>query len=284
MHEDEVDVHADVVRALLAEQFPRWASLPIARVAHAGTDHHIFRIGDELQARLPKHAPSTGQYELEAALLPRLAPHLPVEVPVPVAQGEPGAGYPFTWGLYRWLPGAPPREATVQLAGDLAAFVGALQRIDTAGGTPGAWRGGPLARRDRATRAGLDWLGDPHATAVWEAALAAPPWGREPVWLHGDVLEGNLLVRGGRLCAVIDWGCAVVGDPAFDYIAAWSLLAPVRSEFREAAGVDDATWTRARGLALSQAVVALPYYLHSAPAIVERSRTVVKEVAADADL
>jgi aminoglycoside phosphotransferase (APT) family kinase protein len=286
MHDDEIELREDVVRRLLEQQLPEWAALPLARVPTYGTDNVLFRLGDELQVRLPRLRPNerSTQISFEAEWLPRLRPHLPVEIPDVVAIGEPTREYPYTWGVYRWLDGAPPVDGTAQLAHDLAAFLAALQRVDTAGAPRGTHRGGPLALRDRGTRAELDRLGDPRATAVWEAAVAAPAWDGEPVWLHGDILEGNLLVRDGRLTGVLDWGAAAVGDPAFDYIAAWSLLSPVRDEFRAATGVDDATWARARGLALSQAVVALPYYLHISPPIVERSRKVIKETTADADL
>jgi aminoglycoside phosphotransferase (APT) family kinase protein len=286
MHDDEIELREDVARRLLEQQFPQWAALPLARVPTYGTDNVLFRLGDELQLRLPRLTPDqrSTQIAFEAEWLPRLRPHLPVEIPELVAIGEPSPEYAHRWAVYRWLDGAPPVAGTVELARDLAAFIAALQRCDTARAPAGRDRGGPLELRDRGTRRCLEWLDDERATAVWEAALAAPPWDGEPVWLHGDLLEGNLLVRDGRLAAVIDWGCARVGDPAFDYIPAWSLLAPVRDAFRAATGVDDATWTRARGLAVSQAVIALPYYLHISPPIVERSRRVIKEATADADL
>jgi aminoglycoside phosphotransferase (APT) family kinase protein len=286
MHADEIDVPEPLVRQLLEQQFPAWARLPLAPVASYGTDNRLYRLGDSLVVRLPKIDWATGQIALEETLLPRLAPQLPVSVPEIVAVGEPALGYPWRWAVYRWLDGEPPAAATCRLALDVAAFVLALQAIDTDGGRPGTGRGGPLALRDAETRAALARLGDEidvaAARRAWDAALAAPPWDRAPVWLHGDILEGNLLVSGGRLTAVIDWSCAAIGDPAFDYAIAWSLLAPVRDEFRAATGADDATWARARGLALSQAAIALPYYRDTTPPIAARSRLVIREVLADA--
>lgn len=285
MHADEIDVDADIVRALLREQFPDWAAWPPVRVQHGGTDHHIFRLGGELQARLPKHEPSTGQFEKESALLPLLAPSLPVDVPEPLALGRPGGGYPFTWGVYRWLPGEPPKEGTPELAHDLAGFLAALQQIDVAGAPPARHRGAPL-RDSEFTRSSLDQLADEFDVAalagLWESALAEPPWDKAPVWLHGDLLAGNLLLRDGRLAAVLDWGPACAGDPACDYMVAWSLLSPVRDEFRRATGVDDATWNRARGWALWQATVALPYYRDTNPAMVAQSRGVIDELLREA--
>ena len=285
MHSDEVEVPADLVRLLLAEQFPHWARLPLAPVPSYGTDNVLYRLGSELLVRLPKIDSATGQIPLEGELLQRLAPHLPVEIPRVVSIGEPAHGYPWRWAVYRWLEGAPPRGGTRELAHDLASFLAALQRIDPTGARAGRSRGGPLALRDAETRAALAQLDREidvgAATGAWEAALHAPPWPHASVWLHGDLLEGNLLVRGGRLGAVIDWGAACAGDPAFDYHIAWSLLAPVREEFRAACGVDDDTWARARGLALSQALIALPYYLETSPPIVARSRLAIEQVLAD---
>ena len=286
MHDNEVEVPAHLVRRLLEEQFPEWAGLPLTRVPSYGTDNVLYRLGDELLVRLPKIDWATEQIPLEVELLPRLAPLLPVEIPEILALGEAALGYPWTWAVYRWIDGAQPKVGTDVLARDLATFVAALQRVDTAGARAGASRGGPLSLRDANTRAALAQLDGEidveAATAAWEAALDTPPWPHEPVWLHGDLLEGNLLVRDGRLCGVIDWGAACAGDPAFDYHIAWSLLAPVRDEFRAACGVDDDTWARARGLALSQALIALPYYLETSPPIVARSRLVIREVLGDA--
>ena len=285
MHADEIDVPADLVRRLLELRFPQWAELPLVDVPSYGTDARLYRLGGEFVVRLPKIHWATSQVEMEQSLLPRLATHLPVAIPEVVAVGEPALGYPWRWAVYRWLDGEPPQTGIVQLARDLTAFIAALQRIDTSDARRGTHRGGPLGLRDAGTRAALAELGDEvdiaAVASAWEAALAVPPWSKESVWLHGDILEGNLLIRDGRLTAVIDWGCACVGDPAFDYAIAWSLLAPVRESFRAATDVDGDTWARARGLALSQALIALPYYLHSSPPIAERSRFIIREVLAD---
>lgn len=285
MHEDELDVPADLVRELLELTFPQWAELPLVHVPSYGTDARLYRLGDELVVRLPKIHWATSQIEMEQRLLPLLTPHLPVAIPEIVAVGEPALDYPWRWAVYRWLDGEAPRTGTVQLARDVAAFIAALQRIDTSDAQRGTDRGGPLELRDRATRAALEKLGDDidigAATRAWQAAVAVRAWPHESVWLHGDILEGNLLMHDHRLAAVIDWGCVCVGDPAFDYAIAWSLLAPVRESFRVATDVDDDTWARARGLALSQALIALPYYRDTSPPIAERSRLIIREVLAE---
>jgi aminoglycoside phosphotransferase (APT) family kinase protein len=286
MHVDEVAVSAELVHRLLEAQFPEWAELPLAPFAHGGTDHFIFRLGDELQVRLPKHEPSTGQVEKEMVVLPRLAPHLAVSVPEPLARGEPAEGYPFTWGVYRWLKGEPPRDATAQLARELAAFVNTLQRIDPADAPAPRHRGAPL-RDDGFIRKSIAQLAPDFDPGVvmreWERVLTAAPWDRAPVWVHGDLLASNVLVLRARLVAVLDWGGACAGDPAADYMIAWSLLAPVRDEFRAALDVDDATWARARGWALWQAAAALPYYRDTNPPMVEHARSALAGVLADTD-
>jgi aminoglycoside phosphotransferase (APT) family kinase protein len=263
MHIDELEIGEALVRRLLAEQFPEWADRPLRRVQPAGTVSAIFRLGNDLSLRLARREGPTEPGGKELDWLPRLAPRLPLEVPVPVAQGRPTAEYPWFWDVYTWLEGetVPVEEIdTIKAARDLAAFVGALQQVDPAGAPPG--RGIPLAERDKEIRY---WLarfdGDPAVTGEWERALAAPPWRGPPVWHHGDLDVRNWLVRDGRISGVIDWDSMGVGDPACDVMVAWKLHSrAARDAFRESLPVDEATWERARGWALSQAVAALAYY------------------------
>jgi aminoglycoside phosphotransferase (APT) family kinase protein len=212
---------------------------------------------------------------------------------MPLFRGEPGAGYPYPWSVYRWLDGhnaaqEPPADLN-QAGVELAQFLLALQSIDPTGGPPAAehgLRGAPLSGRDAATRQAIDNLEDMidagAATAVWEAALRAGEWRHLPVWFHGDLLPGNLLVSGGRLSAVIDWGGLGVGDPACDLVIAWALFSGAsRAAFRAALGVDDATWVRGRGHALSQALIFIPYYRHTNPLGVAYHRRTLDAVLAD---
>ncbi len=294
MHADEVPTDAGLVRRLLAAQFPQWAGLPIAPCPSSGTDNAIYRLGVDRTVRLPRIHWAVGQVAKEQRWLPVLAPLLPLAIPVPLAMGVPGEGYPWHWSVYPWLAGenvtaeriANPR----QLATDLAGFILALQRIDAAGGpTPGehnSGRGVPLAERDARTRAAIassQGLIDTSAvTAAWDAALRAPAWDRPPAWIHGDLEAGNLLAVAGRLSAVIDFGCLGVGDPACDLLAAWSLFpASTREVFRAALRADDATWARGRGWALSTALIALPYYQDTNRVLADRSRLKIAEVLAD---
>jgi len=256
MHVDELAIDEPLVRRLVAEQFPEWANLQLARVEPAGTDNAIFRLGDMLAVRLPRIDGPPQPGGREQTWLPRLAPYLPLETHVPVAQGTPGAGYPWYWDVYTWVDGSSvgmDAIDAVQAAGDLAGLVAALQRIDPSGAPPGR---------------GVTLGDDPALTEEWESALAVSPWEGPPVWHHGDLDVRNWLVRSGRIAAVIDWSCMGVGDPAVDVMVAWKLHSPeARAAFRDALPTDDATWRRARGWALSQAIGALAYYTPESNAV-----------------
>jgi aminoglycoside phosphotransferase (APT) family kinase protein len=294
MHADEVDTDPPLVRRLLADQFPQWADLSIDPVESSGTDNAIYRLGEDMAVRLPRIPGGTGTIDKELRWLPTLAPLLPVAISQPLAKGSPGQGYPWHWSVHRWLAGESVNVERladpVGLAQDLGGFVAAMRRIDTAGapiaGRDGS-RGVPLARREAATReaiAQLDGVVDGSSvTAAWDAAVRAPTWQRPGVWIHGDLLSGNVLVDGrGRLSAVIDFGCMAVGDPACDVMAAWTLFeAEGREAFRSAIEVDDDSWARGRGWALSFALIALPYYVHTNPVFVRDARHVIREVLAD---
>ncbi len=294
MHADEVDTDASLVRRLLAAQFPRWAGLRIEAVATAGTDNALYRLGEDMVVRMPRIHWAVGQVDKEQEWLPKLAPHLPLAIPVPLAMGEPAESYPWRWSIYRWLDGeeatleglADPGEAARQLA----RFVAALRRVDASGGpAPGehnSGRGVPLATRDERVRAALAALRgtlDTEAAArAWEAALGAPEWSGPPVWIHGDLRPGNLLEQQGRLSAVIDFGCLGVGDPACDLMVAWNLLsAETRVVFRASLAADDASWARGSGWALSTGLIALPYYKSTNPTLAGISRRTIDQVLAD---
>lgn len=263
MHVDELEVDEALARGLLAEQFPEWEGLSLLRVEPSGTEHAIFRVGERLAMRLARRQGATTPGGKEVEWLPRLVPLVPLEIPVPVAQGRPTDEYPWFWHVHTWVEGdtVPVEQIDpIRAALDLAAFVAALQRVDPAGAPPG--RGVRLADRVEETRYWLERLGGARSiTTEWEHALAAPPWEGEPTWHHGDLDARNWLVRDGRICGVIDWGSMGVGDPACDVMVAWKLHSKVaRDAFRDALPTDDETWERARGWALSQAVAALAYY------------------------
>ncbi len=288
MHDDQVDSDASLVRRLLSEQFPEWAALPIRRLESDGTDNAIYRLGDDLVARLPLIHWAVGQVEKEHIWLPKIAPFLPLAVPEPLAVGQPGHGYPWRWSVHRWIDAENARTELItdgrQAAMDLARFVGALHALDLPG-APVSQRGEPLATRDEATRWAINAVRhefDAKAlTAVWEDALAAPPWDGAPIWVHADLTDGNILVRDGRLHAVVDFSMLGLGEPANDLDAAWDLFSgESRETFRAALGIDDATWARARGWAITS-VFGIPYYEHTNPGIVARARRRIAAVLAE---
>jgi len=289
MHADELHTDVPLVRRLLAGQFPHWADLPLERAPSSGTDNALYRLGDDMVVRLPRIHWAVGAVDKDIRWLPSLAPLLPVAVPVPLAKGAPAEGYPWDWGIYPWLEGENPDvdriAGTDSVTTDVTRFVEALHRIDPTGGPP-ARRGAPLEVQDDEARAALPALRGTidtrAATAVWEAALRTPAWSGPPVWIHGDLLPGNLLFQRGRLTGVIDWGGVGVGDPACDLIVAWALLPPdARDRFRAELGVDDATWARGRGWALSIGLIALPYYRETNPGLAATARHLIREVLAD---
>jgi aminoglycoside phosphotransferase (APT) family kinase protein len=294
MHADEVSVDVSLVGRLLASQFPQWAGLPIERVPSSGTDNAMYRLGDDMAARLPRTPNATYQLDKEHKWLPRLAEHLPLDIPAPLAKGTPGEGYPWHWSVYRWIEGedATPERITDprQAASQLGQFVAALQQIDPHGGPPPGehnfWRGDHLAARDAEVREALtalhNTLDTDAAAAAWDAALQIPVWDRPPVWVHGDLYAGNLLARKGRLTAVIDFGGLGVGDPACDVMAAWTFCtAETRDAFRTALSVDGATWARGRGWALSAALIGLPYYESTNPDWTTIARRTIDGVLAE---
>ncbi|MFF1422664.1 aminoglycoside phosphotransferase family protein [Streptomyces sp. NPDC058280] len=289
MHAEEWDIDVSLVRRLITARFPQWAGLPVTLVDSAGTSNAMYRLGEDMVVRLPRVAGSANDVEKEHRWLPRLAPGLPVAIPVPLGQGMPAEGYPWPWSVYRWLQGENPAVERIAeqglLAKDLAEFVAALHRIDPTDG-PLSYRSEPLAMRDAATRDAIERLygivDTGAATAAWDAALRTPARPGPAVWIHADLQPGNLLTVRGRLSAVIDFGCLGLGDPAVDLIAAWYVLpADARGVFRTALEVDDAAWARGRGWALSIALDELRYYRDTNPVMAAIARHVVHEVVTD---
>jgi aminoglycoside phosphotransferase (APT) family kinase protein len=283
MHGDQIDSDVALARSLVAAQFPGWAALPVEEVRSTGTDNALYRLGSDLVVRLPLRPSATAPIEREHRWLPFLAAHLPLEVPVPVARGQATPAFPWPWSVVRWIDGEDATTAEFdrhRAAADVARVVTALHTLDPTGGPvplEGTGRGVPLADRDGLTRwaigASAARVETGPVTVAWEAALATPAWDRPGVWVHGDVASGNLLFRGGRLTALLDWGCLGVGDPACDLIVAWELFDDdARAVFRSELGVDDATWERGRGWALSTAVLELSYYRDTNPFMADRSR------------
>jgi aminoglycoside phosphotransferase (APT) family kinase protein len=263
------EITAELAARLIATQFPQWADLPVTPVKLSGWDNTTFRLGEKFSIRMPSGAGYAAQVAKEHEWLPKLAPRLPVAIPDPVALGRPGEDYPWPWSVYRWLDGEPasigPVADEAAFAGELVDFLTILQAIDGGDGPQAgphsALRGRPVTSWDADTREAIDLLAGEidaaAATEVWEAAIATE-WDRAPVWLHGDVVPSNLLLAGGRLAAVIDFGCSAVGDPACDLVMAWTNFSGKSQEvFLGGVPVDAATWARGRGWALWKALITI---------------------------
>jgi aminoglycoside phosphotransferase (APT) family kinase protein len=293
MHADQVNVSVAAVECLVADQFPQWRRLPVRPVPSHGTVNALFRLGEDIVLRFPLQPRLSAGHRAglvrEQALARRIAPQVPLAVPEPLGLGEPGEGYAGPWTAYRWIEGEPASPENIdserEFACDLADFVTAFRAMPPADqGRQGSNRGGPLKERDSSVRRSLDesaaLVEVDAVAAAWDECLelgAAEPIA--PVWIHADLMPGNLLTRQGRLAAVIDLGDAGTGDPAVDLMPAWNLLsADVRATYRDQLDASDATWARGRAWAIVQAIVALPYYVETNPVMAATARRTLSAV------
>jgi aminoglycoside phosphotransferase (APT) family kinase protein len=286
-----VSIDVALVSRLIAGQFPEWADLPLRSVESSGADNALFRLGEELVVRLPRVDWAAGMVAKEQRWLPRFSGRLPLDHPEPMGLGEPASGYPWTWGVYRWLKGrdalADPVTDDAASARSLAGFLARMRGVDTLGGPAAGeannYRGVALRQLDRRVRESLAQLEADIDTAlaarIWNDALEAGAEDPPGLWVHGDLHPGNLLVRNGTLAGVLDFGSLGVGDPAVDLMAAWTVFeGGGREAFVEATDMDREAWRRARGWALYGAVIALPYYRERNPVLAAISRRTLGEV------
>jgi aminoglycoside phosphotransferase (APT) family kinase protein len=265
--QEEDSITEALVQALVSDQFPEWSSMPVRAVSRQGWDNRVFLVGDSMLARLPSTKAYEAQVYREQRWLPLLQNHLPLEIPKPLALGRPGHGYTCSWSIYRWIEGdnaasSPPNEDE-SFAKDLGAFLNALRKAPAAyGPEPGPhnfYRGGSLAVYDTQFRQAVQALSgrvdESTALAAWQTALGAR-WQSPPVWVHGDIALGNLLVREGSLSAVIDFGQLCVGDPACDLAIAWThFRGEDRRTFLKTVDLDSGTCERGRAWALWKATI-----------------------------
>jgi aminoglycoside phosphotransferase (APT) family kinase protein len=315
LHDDELAIDVGLVRTLVDTSFPAWASLPLTPMSASGSSNALFRLGGELLVRLPRQPGGSATIGKEARWLPQVGPRLPVPVPTVVALGRPQPGYPEQWSVVRWLDGdlpavfdpesrdaASPAATSQARARDLAAVVVALREAEVPAAAAAdpqlSWyRGLPLRDMDDDTQENLAdcrAIGDldldlDAAQKVWDEATALPDTtpgaspAMTPSWYHGDLLAENLLVRDGRLAAVLDFGGLAVGDPTVDLVVAWELLDPSSREvFRRAVGVDETTWLRGRAWALALSLMTFPYYWRTMPARCTDRLAMARSVLADA--
>lgn len=273
LHADEFAINDTLVQQLIALQCPQWSTLTLNRLSTSGTDNVIYRLGEQMLIRLPRTPEAVERTIKEQQWLTKLAPLLPLPISAPLATGISSVIYPAVWSVFPWLSGETADQATVldevSIAIQLADFIAAMHGLDAQDGPPPGthnfYRGVALAERDEETRAAIAELAndmDTHAAiVVWDRALQADPWQGSPVWIHGDLLPTNILIEQGKISAIIDFGGLGVGDPACDLIPAWSLFSgQAREVFRQRLGVDEDTWLRGQGWALSIGLIALPYY------------------------
>jgi len=294
MHDDQIDITVDVVRALVANQFPAWSNQPIRRIESGGTVNAIFRIGEEFVARFPLRPGDPEvlrqDLEIEARAVAELARHSPVPAPIPVALGNPGPGYALPWSVQTWVNGTIASDddasESVAFAVDLATLVAALRRVDTAGRRfSGVGRGGELRDHD-------EWveLCIRNTERLFEVAGLSERWSyfrdlpraAPDVMTHGDLIPPNVLVGGGRLVGVLDGGGFGPADPALDVIAGWHLLDEgPRTVFRDSLHCDDLEWERSKAWAFVQALGAGWYYVDSNPAMFTMGRRTLDRVIAE---
>ncbi len=287
LHADEFDIDLPLVQSLIAAQFPKWAHLLIKPVLSLGTDHALYSLGRDMVIRLPRIQSAASHIEKEHLYLSKISSLLPFSIPNPLAKGQPCEDYPCPWSIFNWLEGKNPEPGMIEqpdlLATDLARFINALHKIEL----PHAPKSNrwDLKGQDNEfcqSLKQLDDLIDTKAVAkIWQDSLKLAAL-KDRILIHGDLLPGNLLINNGRLSAVIDFGLFGLGDPAVDLIPAWTLLArSSRKVFREAIGVDDATWVRGRAWALSIGVIALPYYKKSHPVFADIAGYAIQQVVGD---
>jgi aminoglycoside phosphotransferase (APT) family kinase protein len=290
MHPDQIDVAVTTVRALVAEQFPRWRQLPVRRLTTSGTVNAIFRIGDSLAARFPLRPDvSRRTLEREAAAARELLGRTRFPTPAPVALGAPGHGYPMSWSVQTWLPGTPATDdfgGSTPFALDLAEFIGGVRAIPTHGRTfTGPGRGGELPSHDawvaRCIEESKAMMDADELRRLWARFRSLPP-ARHVVMNHGDLIPGNVLVAGGRLVGVLDVGGLKAADPALDLVCAWHLLGPEpRAALRAELGCDDLEWERGKAWAFEQAMGLVWYYLESNPPMSRMGRRTLDRIRAD---
>ncbi len=284
MHLNEFQIDESLVYKLIKEQFPEFSDLPLGKVASNGTDNALFRLGGDMVVRLPRIEWAVANIDKEFAWLNKIAPFVPFSLPTPLRKGNPTNEYPHSWSIYNWIEGSNPNINNVSefVVQEIALFINALHKVDLPNG-PLSNRGVPLKEKDKETRKAISELADmidtKIVTEIWENALKIPEWSKPPVWIHGDLSLGNLLIKNNQLTAVIDFGNLGMGDPACDLIIAWNLLpAHLRKLFRSKLEIDDATWQRGKGWALSIALIQLPYYKNSNPPLAANALHVIQEI------
>jgi aminoglycoside phosphotransferase (APT) family kinase protein len=289
-------ITVDLVAKLINEQFPAWSDLEIRPVKCSGHDNRTFHLGEHMSVRLPSAAAYAPQVEKEQRWLPILAKELTLPISTPLAKGEPSETYPWPWSINKWVEGETLTYQNIndlnQVARDLGAFLIELQSIEASGGPLAGehnfYRGGSLAVYDEESRHALeqnkDVFNEGKLKKIWETALDSK-WNSQPVWVHGDIAPGNILIENGGICAVIDFGILGVGDPACDAAMAWNFFdKDSRKVFKDVLKMDEGTWNRARGWALWKALITYHGNRYSNSEVAWESLTIINSIADDFEL
>ncbi|WP_442603078.1 aminoglycoside phosphotransferase family protein [Paenibacillus sp. KN14-4R] len=290
------NIDVNVVKRLINEQFPEWSKLEIRPVKNGGNDNRTFHLGDDMSVRLPSAEDYVPQVEKEQKWLPKLSKELSLPISTPLAKGNPSKEYPFPWTVNKWVEGETLNLKNIndlsQLAKDLGTFLNELQSIDASGGPLAGkhnfYRGGNVAVYDQETRDAIeqnkDILNVSLLNEIWELALDSK-WAANPVWVHGDIAPGNILVKDGKLSAIIDFGILGIGDPSCDAAMAWTFFDNTsRKVFKNTLNMDEGTWNRARGWALWKALITYNWNRNSNKVIAEESYNIIKIIEQDYEL
>ncbi|SFC84953.1 aminoglycoside phosphotransferase family protein [Bacillus sp. UNCCL81] len=288
-----VSINVELVKQLINEQFPIWSQLEIKPVELSGNDNRTFHLGDKMSVRLPSAECYVPQVEKEHKWLPILTNKLSLPVSKPLAKGSPSKSYPWPWTINEWIDGESLNKENIsdlsQFAKELGQFLKEFQSIDAHGGPIAGkhnfFRGGNLAVYDQETKDSIDQtkaiFNKDLLTEIWETALSSK-WEYEPVWVHGDIAPGNLLVKNGKLCAVIDFGILGVGDPSCDAVMAWTFFdTDSRNVFKNVLNFDENTWNRARGWALWKALITFNANKENTSSIREESFNTINVIMND---
>ncbi|MBE7104008.1 aminoglycoside phosphotransferase family protein [Bacillus cereus] len=286
-------INTDLVKRLIGEQFPIWAHLETKPVKCSGHDNRTFHLGEQMSVRLPSDAAYAPQVEKENKWLPILSKELSLPISAPIAKGNPSEEYPWPWSINKWIEGETVTKQNVrdlnEFAMDLGSFLTELQSIDASNGPiAGAhnfYRGGLISVYDEEAREAIennkDVFDETLLKHLWNLALRST-WACKPVWVHGDIAPGNLLVKDGKLSAVIDFGILGVGDPACDAAMAWTFFDKnSRNVFKEVLRMGEETWNRARGWGLWKALITYDANRDSNKKVAEESYRVIQVIVDD---